>query len=354
MNYDILFFEALGEEQQHLREELDKAKARGTIPAAFRDLIVPETLQDHLAAHPDTVLPDILSTKTHSVLPKEWMENGRKKSVITRSAGYDHFEEFSAIMNVTSLRRYCVNAVSETAVKMVLMAAGNYNEYHRNMRTFERNRCISFKEVSGLKATVFGVGCIGKRIYEQLSGLGLQVSAVDVRESELSREYGESVRFIPKEEALDSDVIVCGMNYTKNPASRFYNEGYFSREYLSRVKPGLVFVNVTRGEIADEKALYELYTEGRIFGIGLDTFAHERNLAEILSGRRAPENALEEAQVRLLDLSLSASGNVYAQPHQAFNSDAAARDKAKETVKHLEAYFKNGGKCFDSQLPYYT
>ena len=353
MAYDILFFEALGEENGHLKDELEKAKAAGTLPKDLTYMITTDTLQDYLEAHPETVLPDIISTKTHSVYPEEWMANGAKKSVISRSAGYDHIEAFAGRINATSLRRYCVNAVAETAVKFVFAACGNYNEYQANMATFERNRCASFKELTGLKATVFGVGKIGSRIYELLDGIGMDTYGVDVRKDELSKEYGEKVRFIEKEEAYDSDVIVCGMNYTKDPASRFYNEGYFSDEFFGKCKPGLVFVNVTRGEITDEAAMLKHYKEGRIFGIGLDAFAKEEGITNVLRGRKEAETALEKAQLELIRLSLTREGNIYTQPHQAFNSDVAALDKAVETVKHLEAYYRNGGKKFDSQLPYY-
>ena len=114
MKYDILFFEALGEENAHLTEEMEKAKKLGTIPADLQYYIGTETLQEYLANNPDAALPDILSTKTHSILPEEWLHSGKKKSVISRSAGYDHFEHLANIANITSLRKYCVNAVAET------------------------------------------------------------------------------------------------------------------------------------------------------------------------------------------------------------------------------------------------
>ncbi len=353
MKYDILFFEALGEENEHLKEEIEKAKQRGTIPADLTYVVTPDTLQAYLEKYPETVLPDILSIKTHSVFPESWYKTGAKKSVISRSAGYDHIEALADVLNATSLRRYCVNAVAETAVKFVFAACGNLNQYQANMATFERNDCISFKELSNLKATVFGVGKIGSRIYEILAGIGMDTYAVDIRREELSKEYGPKVRFIEKEEAYDSDVIVCGMNYTKNPASRFYNENYFSEEFLSKCKPGLVFVNVTRGEITDECALLKAYQEGRIFGLGLDAFAGEEDITNVLKKGLPAPTELAKAQKELVRLSITREGNVYTQPHQAFNSDIAALDKAVETVKHLEAFFRNGGKRFDSQLPYY-
>ena len=353
MIYDIMFFEALGEENAHLNEEIEKAKARGTIPADFRYYIGTETLQEYLSANPGTTLPHILSTKTHSILPEEWLHSGKKKCVISRSAGYDHFEHLACVANITSLREYCVNAVAETAVKLMFCTCGNLNQYTQNMTSFERNICISFKELSNLKVAVFGVGKIGKRIHDMVKGLGMDVRAVDLRTDELSRLYNNEVHFVSKEEASDSDVIICAMNYTRDPASRYYNKAYFTEEYLRSFPKGCVFVNVTRGEIAQEAVLWKLFSEGHLFGIGVDTFNGEAELTKVLRGQKNIESENEEAAIQMIDAALMRTANIYVQPHQGFNSDVAALCKATETVKHLEDYFARGCTDFASQLPYY-
>ena len=353
MAYDILFFEALGEENGHLEEEIEAAKQAGTIPADLRYYIGTETLQEYLAVHPDEELPDILSSKTHSLFPESWLRTGAKKSILSRSAGYDHVEAYQDIAHVASLRNYCVNAVAETALKLVMMACGNVNEYQKNAAVFERNKCISFKEATGLKAVVFGVGKIGRRIYELLSGIGMDTYGVDLRAEELSGEYGPGVRFVAPEEAFDADVIVCGMCYKKDPASRFYNENYFSREFLEKTKKGLVFVNVTRGELWDAEALLDLYDQGHIFGIGTDVFSHEEPLTRTLREGREPEDPVTRANAEMIRRAMNREANIYTQAHQAFNSDKAAWTKAKETIHHLEAWYRNGG-FFDEELPYYN
>ena len=354
MNYDILFFEALGEENAHLEKELQRSKAAGRLPADLTWYVGTETLQEYLAANPGAQLPDILSTKTHSKLPEDWLNRGKKKCVISRSAGYDHFEHLSGIANISSLREYCVNAVAETAIKLMFCACGNLNQYTRNTAVFERNDCISFKELSDLKVTVFGVGKIGKRIYDMVAGLGMQARAVDIRSEELAKLYGGTVNFISKEDSVDSDVVICAMNYTKDPASRFFNHGYFTEEFLRRFPKGLVFVNVTRGEIAPEAPLLKLYKEGHIFGMGMDAFHGEAELTKALRGQKPADNEHEWAAMAIIRAALDRSENIYVQPHQGFNSDVAALCKATETVKHLEDYYARGQKDFASQLPYYV
>lgn len=351
--YDIIHFEALGPEAAHLAEETARARQEGLLPEQHNCLIVPETVQALLHAHPGFQLPDLISTKTHSLLPPEYLESG-ERSVITRSAGYDHFEHLLPRIRLTSLREYCVNAVAQTAMKFVYATAGLLNQYEKNCVTFDRNNSQAFMELDRNRiATVFGVGTIGKRIYDLAEANGLTVYGVDIRQEELNRQYQGVVRFISKDQAIaTSDIIINAMNYTKDSASVFYNAGYFSADYLSGATKPLLFINVTRGEIAPEQVLLDLFRAGKIIGIGLDVFANEAGFAQAVADKASSEDGFRAAR-ELLSMSIERSANIYVQPHQGFNSDVAVRAKAGETIKHVVAWFRNGGQRFDVQLPYY-
>jgi len=255
---------------------------------------------------------------------------------------------------VASLREYCVDAVAQTAMKFIYAAAGMMNDYCNNTRTFDRQACPAFLSLdSSLTVTVFGVGKIGKRIYELAAANGLTVQGVDLRARTLAEAYGDSVRFVSKDAAIaSSDLIINAMNLTRDPASPFHNVAYFSREYLARGTRKLIFINVTRGEIAPEAGLLDLYRAGRITGLGLDVFSREAAFTKVLQGAGTDDPDLVAAAA-LVRMALERTGNVYVQPHQGFNSNVAARTKAEEAVKHVVAWFRNGGRHFDEELPYY-
>lgn len=348
--YDIIHFEALGAEAALLEEETAQAKQEGLLPEALSSLITPDTVQAFLEKNPGAVLPDLISTKTHSLLPESYLSGG-KKSIVTRSAGYDHFEHLVQRANIASLREYCVNAVAQTAMKFVYACAGLLNHYEMNCRTFERKRSDAFMELGSHRTlTVFGVGKIGKRIHDLAVANGLTVYGVDIREEELARQYGGSVQFVSRERALaESDIMVNAMNLTKTPESPFCNVGYFSADYLGRAAKELIFINITRGEIAPEETLLALYDAGSIVGLGLDVFSGESEFARALNGGDGEFPAARE----LVKRAIARSANIYVQPHQAFNSDVAVRTKATEAIKHVVSWFRNKGARFDDQLPYY-
>ncbi|MBA4390342.1 MAG: hydroxyacid dehydrogenase [Syntrophus sp. (in: bacteria)] len=351
--YDIIHFEALGPEAKHLKEEILKAQQKKELPEEHKYLITPSNVQAFLKENPEIFLPEIITTKTHSILPESYLE-GNKKSIITRSAGYDHFEYLAEKANITSLREYCVNAVAQTAMKFLYVTAGELNHYTKNTATFERNNSNAFMELDKHKIlTVYGVGKIGKRIYELAEVNGLTVQGVDIRQEQLNDAYEGKVTFVSKENAIEtSDVIVNAMNLTRNAESRFYNIGYFSKEYLSKAKTGILFINITRGEIAPESGLLELYLSETIKGIGLDVFTNESQFAKLLNDDAVTGNDLSAAQV-MVKSSIDRTANIYVQPHQGFNSDVAARTKAVEAIKHVISWYNNKGRCFDEQLPYY-
>jgi D-lactate dehydrogenase len=229
------------------------------------------------------------------------------------------------------------------------------NEYTRNAATFERNKATSFVELGKHNvATIFGIGKIGKRTHELLEGNGLTVQAVDVRQDELDKLYDYKVKFVSMEEAIEtSDIIINTMNLTKNKQSRFYNENYFSKEFLSKAKKKLIFINVTRGEIAPESGLLDLYNQGKIIGIGIDVFTKETIFSECLNGREQFTDSDTIAAKVILDKALDRTANFYVQPHQGFNSDLAAIAKAAEAIKHVCEWYKNDKQKFSEQLPYY-
>jgi D-lactate dehydrogenase len=354
-HYDVIHFEALGPEAEHLREETDKAQQNGQLPGGMKYLITPKNVQEYLSENPETELPEIITTKTHSIIPDSYLAGDKKKSIVTRSAGYDHFEHLEKKANIASLREYCVNAVAQTAMKFLYAAAGELNHYTKNTETFERDNTHAFMELDKQRMlTVYGVGKIGKRVYELADVNGLSVQGVDMREEYLNEVYKGAVRFVSKEEAVrTSDIIVNAMNLTKNEKSGFYNVGYFSKEYLSKAKDGLIFINVTRGEMAPESGLLELYESGKITGIGLDVFTNEALFVKFLVVGNATASEDHYAARTLLQKSLERSANIYVQPHQGFNSDIAAKTKASEAIKQVIAWYRNKGSGFDEQLPYY-
>src|SRR4029077_14462514 len=71
-------------------------------------------------------------------------------------------------------------------------------------------------------------------------------------------------RFLPH-----SDFVVISCQWTPETT------GLFNKERFAAMKPGSVLVNVARGEIVDEDALYDALQQGRLRGVALDVYVGE-------------------------------------------------------------------------------
>jgi D-lactate dehydrogenase len=353
--YDLIHFEAMTPEDGHLEEQIRAAIARGELPPGLRVLVTPETVQEFVARRPSVRMPDLITTKTHSRLPPAFLAEGKRKGVVTRSAGYDHFEHLAGEAHVASLREYCVNAVAQTALGFLLDCANERNAYTGLTATFDRRSAPAFLELGPDRTVaVFGVGRIGSEIYRRIRAIGLRVVGVDVRADQLSAEYGPGFDFVSPVEAMrQADVVVNAMNLTRNAGSRFFNVGYFDETLFGLARDPIVFVNVTRGEIAPERVLLRLLRAGRIRGLGLDVFSNEDEFGRRRKGLQESQDPDVQAASTLVDMALARSGNVYVSPHQGFNSDKAARSKAVEATRHVVAWYRSRCEGFDEELPYY-
>jgi phosphoglycerate dehydrogenase-like enzyme len=114
---------------------------------------------------------------------------------------------------------------------------------------------------------MIGYGHIGRAIARRAKACGMRVMAVarTRREIEPALDWLGEPRDLPVLlEAADFVVIACPLS----EATR----GLIGEAQLRRMKPGAVLVNVARGPIVDEDALYEALSQRRIGGAVLDTW----------------------------------------------------------------------------------
>jgi D-3-phosphoglycerate dehydrogenase / 2-oxoglutarate reductase len=166
-------------------------------------------------------------------------------------------------------------------------------------------------ELLGKTIGIVGLGMIGCKVAQKLSGFGVRIVAVDPY---VSREKAAAVgaSLIDLDTLLrESDIVTLHAKIT-NETTHMIGE----RE-LALMKPTAYLINTARGALVDEKALYEALRDGRIAGAGLDVFEKEPP---------PPDNPL---------LGL---GNVVLTPHiSSWTEDALKKeaDIAMEEVKRI-------------------
>ncbi|MEZ4687125.1 MAG: NAD(P)-dependent oxidoreductase [Bacteroidia bacterium] len=64
------------------------------------------------------------------------------------------------------------------------------------------------------------------------------------------------------------------------------NAGYFSYEKLKKSKPGMLFINISRGELSPSTTLLRLLEEGHPGGVAIDVYEQESPAALLREGKK--------------------------------------------------------------------
>lgn len=121
--------------------------------------------------------------------------------------------------------------------------------------------------LDGKCALIVGFGEIGRELGQRLCGLGMQVNAIrrEVQESD----HREISLFTPG--ALHDLLPAADVLFLTVPLTE-ETEGLIGQPEIDLLPETCVLINISRGPVVDEEALYHALKEGRLFGAGLDVW----------------------------------------------------------------------------------
>jgi phosphoglycerate dehydrogenase-like enzyme len=123
--------------------------------------------------------------------------------------------------------------------------------------------------LTGRTLGVVGAGRIGKELLRMARVFDLKLLAADPYAEELELSY-IGARKVPLEALMaESDFVV--VTCLLNEETRHL----INAPQLARMRPTAYLINVARGPVVDEKALYEVLAARKIAGAGLDVFEEE-------------------------------------------------------------------------------
>ncbi len=250
------------------REEFDAIIAPGP-----DDMTVPEVLAAAAAHNADAIaftntLP--LNAAAIASLPPS------VKVGATISVGYDHVDVAAARtrgLPVTNTPGVLTECTADHGFMMLLNAARRASEYDRIMRKGWRYR-IGQGDLLGVRVTgktlgILGMGRIGRAMAQR--GRGFDMKIVYHARTRLPPVLELGATYFPSFEAMLPHCDFLSLHAPANAATdKIVNE-----RTLSLLPDGAVLVNVSRGGLVDEDALFAALTSGKLFGAGLDVFRAE-------------------------------------------------------------------------------
>lgn len=199
---------------------------------------------------------DALVTRSKTAIDEQLVAGSSLRFVGTATAGFDHIDaEAMAKHHIAWTAAAGCNAVS---VAEYVVAALLRKAVDRGLH------------LSDMTLGVVGCGQVGGRVVTRARALGMRVLEND---PPLQEKTGDD-RFVDLEcIARESDVVTFHVPWTKD--GLYATEHMVDREFLGRCRPGLFFINASRGEVVNESALRAALQSGAISSCVLDVWERE-------------------------------------------------------------------------------
>ncbi|MCL1786068.1 MAG: hypothetical protein FWG39_02875 [Alphaproteobacteria bacterium] len=299
----------------------------------FKDKNFPDAAVDFVTGPADPSAQGAAEASIISVFVNSKLDAGilskfpNLKFIAARSTGINHIDaEYAREHNIkiTNVNGYGEFAVSEFAMGLLLCLLRKIIPAYNDMVAgdIEMGKYIG-RDIHGKTIGVFGTGTIGSRFARLAHAFGANVIAHDRGGNP---EIADIVEFVDLETLYKKSDIIA-LNIPANAA----NYHIINAAAIAKMKPGVVLLNVARGELIDSLALFEALVAGHVGGVAQDVLELESamNLAAGVDSLSRDQMEIVMYNERMLRMD-----NVIFTPHTAFNS-------AEANMRILEMTYRN-------------
>ena len=199
------------------------------------------------------------------------------KLIANYGAGYDHIDVKTALQRGNCYQHASVLTTDTADMTMALILAipRKLREGHEEMqseigRDGDPSAMIGMR-ITGKKLGILGMGRIGQAIAKRAKPFDLDINYHNRRRLHKNIEKNLSATYWENLEEMLATVDILVVSASLNPSSLYL----LNAKYLGKMKPSSYLVNISRGEIIDQKALVRQLKDGRLGGAGLDVYDNE-------------------------------------------------------------------------------
>src|SRR2546421_3581784 len=202
------------------------------------------------------------------ILPQEYPSMQRVTFIQLLSAGADHmpFADLPSHIIVASNPGAYAAPMAEHVMAMTLALAKRLLIEDQKLRNGEFDQFTPNRLLAGMTAGILGFGGIGRATARLMRAFGMKIYAIN--QSGTSPEPTNFLGTLHDLEHVlrESDVVVISLPLTRT------TRGLIGKEELTWMKPDAMLVNVARGAILDEEALYNHVKSHSAFLVGIDAW----------------------------------------------------------------------------------
>jgi glycerate dehydrogenase len=196
----------------------------------------------------------VLARNTASELRSEELplvSNARLIQFLSAGLDYLPLNELPANVPIAKNAGAYAEPMAEHALAMSLAAAKRLLIEHQNLARGEFNQFTTNKMLHGRICGIFGFGGIGIATARLMRCLGMRIHAINRRGA-----TNQKVDWIGTPDRLDELMAAADVLIISTPLTRV-TQGVIGARQLSVMKQDAILINLARGEIVHEDALYE-------------------------------------------------------------------------------------------------
>ncbi len=268
--WKVAYFTGVG-----ARADVMLDNAPDNVEVTVVDRTLPAAEQIELCRDADAIISSEVTTEVLRECPNV-------KLVQTLSAGYDRMDlETILEMGIPVANNGGANAISVSEQTLGLMIGIGRNlmaqwDTTTKQRQWRGNLYqTDLTEITDKTVGIIGLGRIGRQVAKRLTGFDTRTIYYDIED--IPSEVQQEVKAEPVglDELLEtSDFVSIHVPLTRR------TRGMMSDREFDLMKPSAFFINLCRGPVVDEAALYRALTEGKIAGAGLDVLEVEPTPAD--------------------------------------------------------------------------
>jgi phosphoglycerate dehydrogenase-like enzyme len=239
---------------------------------ALRALLPPDV---HITAGPGDAQPADCHILVNGSVKAEWLDASPDlRAVIVPYAGIS-LEMQTLLQGYPQITLHNLHyndiATAEFALALLFSAAKFIVPLDQRLRQGDwRQRYTGAPSLllSGKRVLILGYGAIGRQIAPLCQALGMQVSGVRRHTPPRAVEDGVNVYPVAELKTLlpATDILICVLPQTTETV------GLIGAAELAALPPGGIVVNVGRGPVIDEAALYNALHSGHLAAAGIDVW----------------------------------------------------------------------------------
>ncbi len=255
------------------------------------------------------------------------LAEGGTRLIALRCAGYNQVDLLAAKelgISIVNVPAYSPYAVAEHTLALMLSLSRKIPRAYNRVRdgNFSLDGLLGF-DFYQKKVGIIGGGKIGLLVAERMQAFGCDVVVYDPINPQQCVKQGFQVTDL---DSLFKNADIISLHCPLTSDTRYM----INHDSISRMKPGVMLINTSRGALMDTRALLDGLKSKQIGYLGIDVYEQEGSLF-------FEDHSLDIIQDDLFQRLLTFP-NVLVTGHQAYFTKEALQHIAETTVSNILAY----------------